>query len=82
MALTIAQLQTFSNTKPELRYITEQIIDYLEATLGIGFTTDGDIVITDFTKGYVLTSQTGRRARIILTEDVSNNLQTEIQEIV
>jgi len=31
MAYTIEQLQAFSNTKPELRYITEEIIDYLEA---------------------------------------------------
>jgi hypothetical protein len=31
MAYTIEQLQAFSNTKPELRYITEEIIDYLQA---------------------------------------------------
>lgn len=31
MAFTIQQLQEFSNTKPEVRQITEEIIDYLEA---------------------------------------------------
>lgn len=30
MAFTIEQLQAFSNTKPELRWITEEIIDYLQ----------------------------------------------------
>lgn len=29
--MTIVELQTFSNSKPELRYMTEQIVDYLEA---------------------------------------------------
>lgn len=34
MAYTIEQLQAFSNTKPELRHVTEQIIDYLEDNPG------------------------------------------------
>jgi len=36
MAFTIQQLQNFSNTKPELRYLTEEIIDYLQANQGGG----------------------------------------------
>lgn len=76
MAMTIEQLQAFSNTKPELRAITENIIDYLEAlalgggggggtdTLGTvnarGHTTDEDIEITNETKGFVLKIGTSR----------------------
>ena len=32
--MTIEQLEAFSNTKPELRYITEEIIKYLGASSG------------------------------------------------
>ena len=34
--MTIEQLEAFSNTKPELRYITEEIIKYLGANPGGG----------------------------------------------
>ena len=42
MSFTIEQLQAFSNTKPEVRQITEEIIDYLQAnpsnnTGGLGY---------------------------------------------
>jgi len=32
--MTVEQLETFSNTKPELRYLTEEIIKYLGANPG------------------------------------------------
>jgi hypothetical protein len=34
--MTVEQLEAFSNTKPELRYITEEIIKYLGANPGGG----------------------------------------------
>ena len=73
MAFTIQQLQAFSNTKPELRYITEEIIDYLQANPG---SSPGGG--TSYLVYKALLSQTGTNAPVVEEEVLPNTLGVTI----
>jgi hypothetical protein len=82
MAYTIQQLQAFSEAKPELRYLTEQIIDYLEANTGGGgggglaLESYQNSAMTDPVMAYVFKDETDAIYRVyepIRNNDVSRN---------
>lgn len=93
MSFTIEQLQAFSNRKPEIRQITEEIIDYLQTNPGGasggtlqdvtdgGNITDNDVEITGIDKGLILKSADGTRWRITIN-DAGALISTEIETLI
>jgi len=71
--MTVEQLEAFSNTKPELRYITEEIIKYLGANPGGGSPGSSYLVLATAISqtGTNAPDDTDQRASKTLTGDIS-----------
>jgi len=84
MVYSTGSTMTGNLTVPEIKVSTINVNDNVGAIRITSNTiVSGDIEITDNTKGIIMTdiNESGKRARLRLKRDVSNNWSVEINEL-